>query len=69
MTMTHTATTKKLVHMANQIAAFFHAYPEATAEEGVRTHMQSFWTPRMLMELRADINDAALDPLVRKALG
>jgi formate dehydrogenase subunit delta len=66
--MTEAAGTKKLVHMANQIAAFFHAYPDAVAEEGVRTHMRSFWTPRMLSDLRADIDAAALDPLVRKAL-
>jgi len=59
---------QKLVHMANQIAAFFHAYPEAAAQEGVRTHLKSFWTPRMLRDLRAHGDADGVDPLVRAVL-
>jgi formate dehydrogenase subunit delta len=57
---------EKLVRMANQIAAFFHAYPEAAAREGVRNHLKSFWTTRMLRDLQA--HSEGVDPLVRAVL-
>ncbi|NOG70634.1 formate dehydrogenase subunit delta [Roseicella sp. DB1501] len=38
---------EKLIRMANQIAAFFRAYPEAEAVAGTREHIQAFWTPGM----------------------
>jgi len=42
----------KLVKMANEIAAFFHAEPDhAVAIEGVAGHIQRFWDPRMRREL------------------
>ena len=42
----------KLVKMANEIAAFFHAEPDrATAIEGVAGHLKRFWDPRMRREL------------------
>jgi formate dehydrogenase subunit delta len=62
------AEAEKLVRMANQIAAFFHAYPEPAAVEGVRMHLKSFWTPRMLLELRDHADSPGLDPLVRAVL-
>jgi formate dehydrogenase subunit delta len=33
--------------MANQIAAFFRAYPEEDAVVGVGDHIRAFWTPGM----------------------
>ena len=44
---------EKLVFMANQIAAFFKAYPEEDAIVGVRDHIVSFWTPGMRRTLQA----------------
>ncbi|HTO45386.1 MAG TPA: formate dehydrogenase subunit delta [Burkholderiales bacterium] len=42
----------KLVKMANEIAAFFHAEPDqAVAIEGVASHLKRFWDPRMRREL------------------
>jgi formate dehydrogenase subunit delta len=42
----------KLVKMANEIAAFFHAEPDhAVAIEGVAGHIKRFWDPRMRREL------------------
>jgi formate dehydrogenase subunit delta len=42
----------KLVKMANEIAAFFHAEPDhAVAMEGVAGHIKRFWDPRMRSEL------------------
>jgi formate dehydrogenase subunit delta len=40
-----------LMRMANQIADFFAAYPEADAIAGVRDHLEKFWTPAMRKEL------------------
>jgi formate dehydrogenase subunit delta len=61
---------EKLAYMANQIAKFFEAQPEAEAAKGVAKHISDFWAPRMRAELFA-IAEAApdtLDPLVREAL-
>lgn len=61
---------EKLIHMANQIAAFFSAQGEARAVPGVADHLMKFWDPEMrrsLLALAAQ-NDGGLDPLVRKAL-
>ena len=39
---------KKLVKMANEIAAFFASEPvRATAVDGVAGHIKRFWEPRM----------------------
>jgi formate dehydrogenase subunit delta len=65
---THGAEGAKLVRMANQIAAFFRSYPEAAAQEGVRVHLLSFWTPRMLLDLLEQAPGAQIDPLVRAIL-
>lgn len=60
----------KLIRMANQIAAFFRAYPEAEAIAGIRDHIMSFWTPRMRETLLAHLekDGAGLDGLTAKAL-
>jgi len=58
-----------LVHMANQIAAFFRSRPEAEAVAGTAEHIRLFWDPRMRAQLAAHIaaGGAGLDPLVRQA--
>ncbi len=45
----------RLVPMANQIATFFRAYPEAEAVAGIGEHIRAFWTPAMRQALRARI--------------
>ncbi len=52
-------TTQHLVHMANQVAAFFASYPEAEAIEGTANHQKSFWDPRMRREIEAQLVDKA----------
>ncbi|WP_296230154.1 formate dehydrogenase subunit delta [Pseudomonas sp. UBA4617] len=61
-----------LVKMANQIAHYFDSEPDhALAVQGVRNHLQSFWTPAMRRQLLEWIEAHAgegLDPKVREAL-
>lgn len=45
MVLSHTD--EKLVRMANQIATFFLSQPEDSRVEGVATHINKFWEPRM----------------------
>lgn len=63
---------KKLVAMANQIAAFFAADPErAAAVAGVAGHLQRFWEPRMRREILEVLDggqDHGLHELVVAAL-
>jgi formate dehydrogenase subunit delta len=42
---------RKLVRMANQIATFFLSQPEDIRAEGVATHINKFWEPRMRRHL------------------
>lgn len=60
----------KLIRMANQIAAFFRAYPEAEAVAGIRDHIMSFWTPRMRETLLdyMEKGGTGLDALAARAL-
>lgn len=61
-----------LIKMANQIGLYFASEPDRTlAVQGVRQHLQSFWTPTMRRELKAwlaEHPDADLHPLVQAAL-
>jgi formate dehydrogenase subunit delta len=59
-------TPEKMVHMANQIALFFAAYPHDEAVAGVADHIQKFWEPRMRAHLAAYLaaGGADLHPLV-----
>lgn len=61
----------KLVRMANQIATFFHSQPASEAANGVATHINKFWEPRMRRQL-FDIVDnhggEGLDSLVLQAV-
>ena len=44
-------TDEKLVRMANQIATFFLSQPEDIRINGVATHINKFWEPRMRTQL------------------
>ena len=62
---------KKLVKMANEIAAFFAAEPEPkVALEGIAGHIRKFWEPRMRRELLAalDAGGYGMSAPVREAL-
>lgn len=62
-----------LVQMANRIGDFFVAIPDRDeALEGVASHLQKFWEPRMRRELLRLLDDPTAStpfhPLVREAL-
>lgn len=61
---------RELIRMANQIAAFFEAYPRSEALNGIATHIRNFWTPRMRQQITEYIDAGAegLSPLVTAAL-
>jgi formate dehydrogenase subunit delta len=62
---------RRLVAMANDIAAFFDAEPDkAVAAEGVRSHLARFWEPRMRKEIVAYLaaGGAGLSPTARMAV-
>jgi formate dehydrogenase subunit delta len=62
---------QRLVHMANDIARFYHAEPDREeAVNGVLTHIQRFWDPRMRREIREHWQRGGneLDGLVKDAL-
>ena len=63
---------ENLVSMANQIGTFFSAYPDRQeALEGIATHIQKFWEPRMRMRLLDGLAAGEvkeLMPLVNDAL-
>ena len=42
---------ENMVHMANQIALFFAAYPHDEAVAGVTDHLKKFWEPRMRKQI------------------
>lgn len=67
--MSHDSTEDKLVRMANQIAGFFQSQPEAVRVEGVATHINKFWEPRMRRSLLAMIDQGreGFNPLVVEA--
>ncbi|MBW9114440.1 formate dehydrogenase subunit delta [Rhizobium cauense] len=62
-------THSKLVYMANQIATFFKSQPESEAAQGVATHINKFWEPRMRRQLFEilESKDSGLNPLVIQA--
>lgn len=64
--------TDRLVHMANQIADFFAAYPREEAIVGAADHLKKFWDPRMRRTILdhvqvggAGLRDVALDAVRR----
>lgn len=61
-----------LIHMANQIGAYFESEPDrAVASAGVADHLARFWEKRMRQSLYAYLDSAqgsGLTPLVSEAL-
>ena len=54
--------------MANQIAQFFRSYPHDEAVAGTASHIEAFWTPKMIGVLKAGMHDVPhLDPIVMEA--
>jgi formate dehydrogenase subunit delta len=43
---------ENMVHMANQIALYFAAYPHDQAVAGVTDHFQKFWERRMKDQIK-----------------
>lgn len=62
---------EKLVYMANQIARFMESRPHDQGVEGVASHINDFWEPRMRRHLFQvlDAGGAGLNPLVVEAAG
>ena len=59
----------KLVMMGNQIAQFFKSYPHDEAVAGIASHIEAFWTPKMIATLKDGMDEAgAIDPLLVEAL-
>ena len=62
---------ERLVAMANDIAAFFAAEPDAnSASTKVADHLRRFWAPRMREQLLAYVRTGGdgLAPLARSAV-
>ncbi len=62
---------QRLVGMANDIAAFFAAEPDRPAGlEGMRTHLNKFWEPRMRAQIVAHLHagGGGLDAFAREAI-
>ena len=63
-------TNEHMIHMANQIALYFAAYPHDEAVAGVLDHLQKFWERRMKDQLlqHAASGGAGLHELVKEAV-
>lgn len=61
----------KIARMANQIATFMESKPHAEGVQGLASHINDFWEPRMRSQLFAllDQGGAGLRPLVIEAAG
>ncbi|WP_298426445.1 formate dehydrogenase subunit delta [Rhodoblastus sp.] len=59
----------KLIRMAREIADYFQAYPEDRAVDGVASHINKYWTPKMREEFlaAADEPGQTLPPLLQAA--
>jgi formate dehydrogenase subunit delta len=64
--------TDNLVRMVNRIGAFFASMPDRQeALEGIATHIQRFWEPRMRRQLLAHVDERhgdGIDAVVLSAL-
>jgi formate dehydrogenase subunit delta len=60
---------EKLTHMANQIALFMESKPHDEGVEGVASHINDFWEPRMRRQFFeiVDAGGQGLRPLVIEA--
>jgi formate dehydrogenase subunit delta len=55
---------ERLIHMANQIGAFFQAEPDrAVALEGIAGHLRRFWDPRMRKQILAWVDERGAEGL------
>jgi formate dehydrogenase subunit delta len=54
--------------MANQIGRFFAHQKEEQAVASINDHLRKFWDPRMRKQIVDELDTAALDPLVRRAV-
>ena len=59
----------KLIYMANQISKFMESKPHAEGLEGLSSHINDFWEPRMRRHLFEviDSGGTGLRPLVLEA--
>ena len=65
----HPSPLDKLTRRANQIAQFFKSYPDDEAIAGIASHIEAFWTPKMIREFREGMRgDPKVDPLVLQAM-
>jgi formate dehydrogenase subunit delta len=46
-----------MIHMANQIAMNFAAYPREEAIQRTTRHLKDFWEPRMLRQFHAYVKE------------
>ncbi len=58
----------RLAYMANQIGRFFAHQKEEQAVASINDHLRKFWDPRMRKQIVDELDTAALDPLVRRAV-
>ncbi|MGA3003958.1 MAG: formate dehydrogenase subunit delta [Acetobacteraceae bacterium] len=58
----------KLAYMANQIGRFFAHQKEDQAVASINDHIRKFWDPRMRRQILEELDTAALDPRVRRAV-
>ena len=58
----------KLAYMANQIGRFFAHQDEEQAIAAINDHIRKFWDPRMRRQILDELDTAALDPRVRRAV-
>ena len=59
---------EKLAYMANQIGRFFAHQQDDQAVASINDHIRKFWDPRMRRQILEDLETAALDPRVRRAV-
>lgn len=59
-----------MIRMANQISAYFEAYPRTEALAGIAKHIKSFWDPRMRRHIEEYVANGGegLSPLVIAAM-
>ncbi len=61
---------EKLARMANQIGDFYAAMPDAEATAQAAAHLRAYWTPKMIRELVAFVEEgrARLNPTAAHAV-
>ena len=61
---------EKLVRMANQIGTYFSAMPESEAVNGAADHLRRYWTPKMVSEIIAHVDegDSGLNSTASRAV-